>query len=498
MAITINNKNVPGTAWSEINKTELRNRLQTALEEGVAGVADAIRECYAVIRGETLEDAPSENWVMPHHNLNRNNVLVLLRSGLIAAAGALAGARAEPDLTAEQKRQAARHLLRHYRQQEINLQPPQSIIDLAREGEMTHFEGRIVGEMRPADVPLAPGVNLLALKAADADPMEVVVEIPSGLSARGWEYGKVVIRHLAGQIMQKPVAGYLGHQKSENLDYEFPTPVTHWVGAIYRDGSAFVRGVVDKAASDLKRWIRANAINQVSIYGYMTTEERDGRTHVTSIELLSIDWVPLDRAGMNTRVVAVGEMNNRGRTETMTLAEIFGELRKLGIKPAQILGEMGWDAKTVAKEMNWEFEKIASEIGSEQWKSAEEAQEVLGEVREALKLNKESKNADILAAVKTAHEAQSKLLTAEHDRLVDKVIGEMVSTELARPLVKRMLKIDAAADETAIKAAVGEMLKDETLKKALGEIFKDTSITPKSAERGITHSGNYTTKKVSI
>lgn len=500
MAITINNKNVSGRSWGEVDKDTLRNRLTEALEQGVAGTADAIRECYAAIRGTTLEDTPSDSWLLPHHELNRNNVLVLNRGGMIAAAGALAGARAEPDLTEEQKRQAARHLLKHYRQEEVNLQPPQSLLDLAGTGEMSQISGRIIGEMRPVDIPLAPGVNLIALKAGDTDPMEVVVEIPSGTSARGWEYGKVVIRHMAEQVMQKPVAGYLGHQKSENLEYEFPTPVTHWVGAVYRDGSAFVRGVVDKAASDLKRWIRANAINQVSIYGYMTTEERDGKTHVTSIDLLSIDWVPLDRAGMNTRVVAVGEMNNQNKGgQNMTLQEIFGELRKVGVKPAQMIVEMGWDAKTVTKELGWKLEDIAKEMGAEQWKSMQDNQKLVGEIAEALGLEKDVKAETLLTSIKTAMEAQATAAKAVHETLVNKVIGEMVQAEAARPLVKRMLKVEPTADEAGIKKAVGELLEQKEIKEAFAGIFKESAIMPKTAERTTQQtSSNVTIKKVSI
>lgn len=500
MAITINNKNVPGTAWGDIDKDDLRNRLQAALAEGVAGAVDAIRECYAAIRGETLEDAPSENWLLPHHNLNRNNVLVLVRSGMIAAAAALAGARADPNLTAEQKRQAARHLLRHYRQEEVNLQPPQSLLDLAAEGEMSHIVGRIAGEMRPTDIPLAPGVSILALKAGDPDPMEVVVEIPSGTNVRGWIYGKVVIRHLAEQMAGRMFAGYLGHQKEENLQTEFPVPVTHWVGAIYRDGSVFVRGVVDKAASDLKRWIRAGVVTQVSIFGHISTEVRGGETHVTGIELLSLDWTPLDRAGMKTRLVAVGEMDDKLKevNRAMTLAEILAELRKLGAKPAQVVGEMGWDVKVLAKELGWELDKVASEISAERWGQLLEAVKAVGEIAGVFGMGKEAKLSDLLVAVKAAREAQQKIAVAEHDKLVDKVIGEMVQAEAVRPLVKRMLHVQPEADEAAVKKAAGEMLESKDVKDALASLFKDAPITPKGDDRGPSGSGNVTIKKVRI
>lgn len=492
--MTINNKNVSGKLWGEVDKNALQNRLYTARITGEPRAEDAIRECYAVIRGATIEDAPSENWLMPHHELNRNNVLVLNRGGMIAAAGILARAGLELNLTTAQMREASQHLLRHYRQEEVNLEPPQILID--RVGEMCHFEAKITGEMRPTDIPLAPGINVLMLKEGDPDPMEVVVEIPSGTSTRGWEYGRVVIRHLAEQLMQKPVAGFLGHQKSENLESEFPTPVTHWVGAIYKDGKTYVRGVIDKAAGDLKRWIRANVINQVSIFGHMATEVRDGKTHVTSVELLSIDWVPLDRAGMNTRVVAVGEMNKtKEGEEQMTLAELMGELRRFGVKPGQILGEMGWDFKTLAKDQGWEFDKLAGEIGTEKWTQAQAAVTLVGELMQLFNVEKRE---DLLTRVKESQDVQRQFEIAKQEQLVDKVLGEMVPTEVVRPWVKKMLRIDSTADEATIKKVVGELMQAEDTKALFAGAFKDVVIAPKVDGRQSQGTTTLVTKRVSI
>ena len=495
----IRNQTLDPGRWEAIDKSAQWATLKVGITEKAERVVEAVQEMYAVVKAEVNEDlALAATWG-PHHTIRQDGTLVLNRGGMIAAAGALADARAEPDLTLEQKRQAARHLLRHYRQENVNLQPPQTLLDLAGAGEMAYLEACITGEMRPADIPLAPGVSLLALKAGDTDPMEVVVEIPFGMSTRGWDYGKVVIRHIAEQVAQKPIAGYLGHQKPDELPYEFPTPVTHWVGATYRDGKTYVRGVVDKAAVDLKRWIRANVINQVSIFGLMATEERDGKTHVTSIELLSIDWVPLDRAGMNTRLVAVGEIDNQksGGGKQMTLAELLAELRKLGAKPGQVIGEMGWDVKTLARELGWEFDKVGEAIGAERWTQLQEAMRVVGEVAQVFELKKDAKLSDLIGVATVAKAAQAKAATAEHDKLVDKVIGEMVQAEGAKPLVKRMLRVDSAADEAAIKTAVGELMQAEDVKKALVEVFRDASpIAPKSGAEPKASSN--TIKRVSI
>src|SRR5690606_22281774 len=135
------------------------------------------------IRADDLADAPSQNWWGPHHEVRENGDVVLNVNGLVAAAQALAGARAEPDLTPEQRRAAARHLLRHYR--ELDREPPASLLELAGErpsGEMVRVVADIAGEMRPSDIPLAPWVNLEAITAGDDDPLQVVVRIPEGRS----------------------------------------------------------------------------------------------------------------------------------------------------------------------------------------------------------------------------------------------------------------------------------------------------------------------------
>jgi len=105
---------------------------------------------------------------------------------------------------------------------------------------------QITGEMSVEDVPLAPGVDLSALKAGDEDPLEVVVEIPSGKSRRKWNYLPAAIESIVRQVASETATGFLGHQRPEDVDHQFPVPVTHWVGAVFRDGKAYVRGVIDQ------------------------------------------------------------------------------------------------------------------------------------------------------------------------------------------------------------------------------------------------------------
>lgn len=488
MPFKIKKRTVSSKSWGDVDKSAIWQRLKAGLQEGAEGVREAVREMYAVVKADINADLTQADCWGPHHEIQQDGSLVLNRGGLIAAAQALAGARAEPDLTPAQRREAARHLLRHYREIE-GLEPPESLSQAA--GEIVRLAANVTGEMRPEDIPLAPGVDLAALKAGDDDPLEVVVEIPAGRSKRGWNYLPETIRKIAGEVASKTATGFLGHQDPDKVDHEFPMPVTHWVGALWRDGKAYIRGVVDAAAKDLKRWIRANRVNQVSIFGIPTLRQAGGETQVVDYQLLSIDWTPLDRAGMPTRVVAVGEMDsivgageprNHGGGN-MTLQELLAELRKLGVKPSQIIGEMGWDVKTLARELGWKLDDVAGEINAERWNQLQEMVKAVGEMAQVFGLGQDAKLADLVNAVKAAREVQQKAALAEHDKLVDKVIGEMVVAEAARPLVKRMLQVKQGATEEEIKKAVGEMLEDEEVKKALAGVFKDIAISPKAGRK---------------
>ena len=137
--------------------------------------------------------------------------------------------------------------------------------------------------------------------------------VPAGKSTRGWNYTTQALNSIVGEVNSVGLPGFLGHQKAENVATEFPQPVTHWIGAKMKDGVAYFRGLIDKSAPDLKRWVRGKAVSQVSIYGYPQLQQNavTGETDVTDYKGLSIDWTPLNRAGMPTSVAAIsGEMDS--------------------------------------------------------------------------------------------------------------------------------------------------------------------------------------------
>lgn len=357
-----------------------------------------------------------------------------------------------------------------------------------KDGEMVRLTAAIAGEVRVEDVPVGAGVDLAALKAGDTDPLEVVVEVPAGRSKRGWNYTPAALQRIVGEVMKQGLPGFLGHQKAEDVAHEFPRPVTHWVGAAWRDGKAYFRGVVDAAASDLKRWIRARTVRTVSIFGAPTLATAGGETQVVDYHALSIDWTPLGRAGMPTAVVALGEMDSietAGAAPGGAPQHPGGELKVDPVKEPVTLKDAlaalkaaGTSAKVVAGEMGWTFANLATEIGGEVYTGLQAQAKAVGEIAAALGLAADAKPADVVVAAKAAHETQVKAAGAEHQALINKVIGEMVVAETARPLVMRMLRVADNADEVAIRKAVGEMLGSDDVKKAVAGLFREPLIRP--------------------
>ena len=168
------------------------------------GAVAAVKEVYAAIKTSINKELTQADCWGPHHEIRDDGSIVLNRAGLIAAAAALSGARSEPDLSPAQKSQAARHLLRHYR--ELELEPPESLIGSI--GEMRALQALICGEMDVDDIPLAPWVDLNSIKAGDDSPMEVVVEVPAGKSKRGWNYTPEALKAIVGEVMSQGLPGF--------------------------------------------------------------------------------------------------------------------------------------------------------------------------------------------------------------------------------------------------------------------------------------------------
>lgn len=505
----IQKETVSTTEWGNVDKSRIWRVLKEGLEEGAGGVREAIREVYAAVTATVDENLTMADVKLPHHEVRDNGNVVLNRAGLIAAAAALAGARGGPDLTPEQKRGAMQHLRRHYRQ--LEQVPPESLQE--SQGEMSYLEARIVGEMRPEDIPLATGVDLVTLKDGDEAPMEVVVEVPQGKSKRGWNYTGEALQSIVNHVNQHTLSGFLGHQKPEEVDTQFPQPVTHWIGAKWENGRAYFRGVVDKVAGDLKRWIKAKRVNQVSIFGVPEIEQSGGETRVVGYQPLSIDWTPHGRAGMPTRIIAVGEMDSTfagglggyqiktgGDGKTMAQDNVSSTNPSIQEMLAAIRSAMAkkeTDFKTVLGEIGITEDQAVEMLVGEKLRKAQKAAEFGSKLVEALDL---SADVEVDKALKLAGEmagvwnglgfdenkpdkpvetvgemvkTQTEAAKAAREKLIDDTVKEKVSGEQAQALVRRMLQVPEGADKDKIVGEINALMEDRTLKAVLGKSFVD-------------------------
>lgn len=292
--------------------------------------------------------------------------------------------------------------------------------------------GNLAGEMQVNDIPVAPGVDLEALKKDDEDPLEVVVEIPASKSKRGWNYTKNALKSIVDAVNTRTLNGFLGHQKPEDVSNQFLPPVTHWVGAKMVGEVAYFRGVIDSAAKDLKRWIKSGRIRQVSIFGRPKLQNVSGETHVVDYDPLSIDWTPLDRAGMNTKIVALsgemwdlegnGPITNQGGNE-MDPKELLAKLKEAmdnrQLNMTMIAGEMGLTA-----------EQIAGELDSEWLNKLKTSVETLDKVSKALGVSGE------MDVVQVAENAAKVLEEAEKMKF-QKVVGEMMEEKITSEQVRK-------------------------------------------------------------
>lgn len=295
--------------------------------------------------------------------------------------------------------------------------------------------GDIAGEMQIEDIPLAPGVNIVELTKGDTEPLQVIVEVPASKSKRGWQYKSQSLKDIVDTVMTRTLNGFLGHQKPEDVSNQFLPPVTHWVGAKMVGESAFFRGVIDSAAPDLKRWIRSKRITQVSIFGSPKIERVGGETNVVGYAPLSIDWTPLDRAGMTTRIVAMtGEMwdseglgpnSERGVEGKVEWAEVITELKKRHgdklITVGMLAGEMGLTNDQVVAELTPEFAKQVQRALD----IAKEAQTILG-------VTGEMNIVDLFKSLKAAADEQA-------GAGFQKLVGEMVDSKVTSVAMKKDL-----------------------------------------------------------
>ena len=213
------------------------------------------------------------------------------------------------------------------------------------------------------------------------------------------------------------------------------------------NGIAYFRGVIDKAASDLKRWIKSKVVRNVSIFGIPTLKQVNGEIVVEDFQPLSIDWTPVGRNGMDTRIVAIGEIDTLGEEEKeLDKNELIEKVKEAGITIGEMMDAMGGD----------EYKNKIKVIG--------EIEALWGDTGESL-LNK----------LKQAKEILDKVEQEERNKVVDEVLSEMVVYEALRPLVKKMLNT-TSKDKEEIKKVVGEIMESNEMKIVIDNFLKDKGV----------------------
>lgn len=365
---------------------------------------------------------------------------------------------------------------------------------------LIRFVAAISGEMKVDDVPLAKWADVKAIQKDDADPFEVIVEVPVGMSKRGWYYTAQALQRIVDEVMATGLPGFLGHQKPEDVSTQFPTPVTHWVGAMFKNDRAYFRGVIDKSAPDLKRWIRSKVIRQVSIFGRPGLQQVGQETRVVDYEPLSIDWTPLNRPGMPTAVVATGEMaidttiggpyqNKSEVPKTMDLKEHLQAIRNAIANNQTTLA-------AICGEMNWDFKAVASALAADQLANMDKTAQFVGEMAGVFGMDQSADPAAILAMAKEGKKALDANAGKARTDLITKVVGEMVVAEAARPLVTNLVdsKIAQNATEDDVKKIVGEMVAQDFVKGAIAGIVGGSGApNPQAAGRQAGDTDKYLT-----
>jgi predicted XRE-type DNA-binding protein len=321
-------------------------------------------------------------------------------------------------------------------------------------GEMDSVNAFITS-IKPSDIPLAAGVNVDELKAADNDPLEVVVEIPATKSKRGWNYTKESLKDIVDYTKANTLNGFLGHQKAEDVSTQFVPPVTHWIGAEMRGDKAYFRGLIDADATNLKRWVRTKRIQEVSIFGYPKLKKASsGEMDVVGYDPLSIDWTPLHRPGMPTSIIGM-EMDDKnkgkeGGNNNMTFEELMSKLKEL-IKDGKASKE------SIAKSLGIKIEKEKDPEGGDN--KQDKKDKTSGEMDEVIE-----------KAIKML-EKQSK---TEQVETIDNLIKKKVTGEMAQGLVKKMLNVPQEADKELISGEIDSILSDDLVKTLISNQHLDT------------------------
>lgn len=305
---------------------------------------------------------------------------------------------------------------------------------------MTELLATYISEMRKGfpEVPLAPGVDLDAIKTDDPDPMFVTLPLLNvgGKSENGFTWNEAGVQRVVNEINAKRPEGILGHVKPEERSHRYDLPAVRWVGATLDEhGIAWGKALVieSKAKQYFRTAKSTRARVGTSVYGVRGTKGLEDMT------LESIDFGHPDRLGLRSAAAVpeiTSELSQEGEPPMTEDIKLVSELTTQRDEAKRLVSET--EGKLA------DAQKIIAELKGKETELAN-----LGEiVAEFSGATVADKIKALVAQVKAAADAERK-------RAVEGVVAELVKLDELRPLVIAEL---GSADAESAKGLITEIM----------------------------------------
>lgn len=364
---------------------------------------------------------------------------------------------------------------------------------------LSYIQEMTVGEFRGdfPEVPVAPEVDLEALK--EGDPAPFFVTMPVGelgsTSGNGLYWDEELFNGVIQQINANRPTGIMGHLRVEDRSSAYPPPDIFWLGASQQGNTAWAKGYVPpgEARDTLRRLKAVGGKAATSIYGRpgRRVQLGGGRWKAEDFRLESLDLAPYERAALKLggafAVTAEMDSHTYEREEdTMpTKAEIIAELTVDDLPQAlreQIISEhqKATDDSNLVAELRQEIETKDARVQElegqvQQYQLAEFNASLDGLVAEFVKI--EAKDDAGKASVDGLRKGFRARLVAEigEERDPDKIkaVAQTIWDAEYKPLAEMMVK--AIGGPSARVGGKGGNWRDELAERA-DELRKERGV----------------------
>lgn len=170
------------------------------------------------------------------------------------------------------------------------------------------------------DIPISEGIDINELTNGDTSPDKFIYAYTdSGISKNKRNWKPIIMERIAEQVLAYNPPGNMGHVNPSEIGYQLPLPVVTWIGAMTEqlpdsdEKRLWLKGYIipTDEGNKLKTFIRAKAINSISVYGglVLLPHNEDDIQDVLDIDLKSIDISGKLKEGLNSSIVKLaGEM----------------------------------------------------------------------------------------------------------------------------------------------------------------------------------------------